>query len=100
MTVMNEMVTLDDMLTIYRDMSQELAPMLKELKDLENAIKGHVKETGETGNVDGVTVKIRNGYERSTWDSKALKGYAVAHPEIAEFCKITVVGPSVSIKVG
>ena len=93
------MLNLNDALTIYRDMSQELAPMLAELKELESQIKAHVKETGETGDVDGVTVKISKGYERASWDGKALKGYAAAHPEISEFCKVTAVGPSVSIKV-
>lgn len=95
----NENLTLDEMLEMYRDMKSELSPMIEDMKLLEKQIKAHVKETGETGNVDGVDVKIRNGYERTSWDGKALKGYAAAHPEIMEFCKVTSIAPSVSIKI-
>lgn len=95
----NEILTLDEMLEMYRDMKNELAPMLDDMNVLEEQIKAHVKETGETGNVDGVTVKIKNGYERTSWDGKALKGYAAAHPEIEQFMKVTTVAPSVTIKV-
>jgi hypothetical protein len=42
----------------------------------------------------------RKEYERSSWDTKALTGYAAAHPEIEQFKKITVVEASVSVSVG
>ena len=42
----------------------------------------------------------RKEYERASWDSKALTGYAAAHPEIEQFKKITIVEASVSISVG
>ena len=93
------MLNLNDALEIYRDMKTELQPAIDELNTLEKQIKAHVKETGETGNVDGVSVKIKNGYERTSWDGKALKGYAAAHPEIEQFMKVTTVSPSVTIKV-
>lgn len=84
-------MNLDEMLQQYAAMTIELAPALDAMKDLERRIKAHVLETGETGNGDAVAVTIRNGYERTTWDGKALAGYAAAHPEIEQFCKVVLV---------
>ena len=39
----------------------------------------------------------RRESERSSWDNKALLGYAAAHPEIEQFRKLTPVKASVSI---
>ena len=64
-----------------------------------NLIKAHVKETGETAEVEGASISIRNGYTRVSWDSKALAGFAVVHPEINEFKTVREIGPSVTIKV-
>ena len=93
------MNNLNQLLTQYRDMYIELQPAIDVMETLKKQIASHVKETGETGDVDGVTVSIRKGSERATWDGKALKGYAAAHPEIEQFCKVSVTSPSVTIKV-
>lgn len=90
---------LNEMLAAYRDKKIKLQPALDTLSDLEKQIKAHVLATGETGDVPGVTVSIRNGYERVSWDGKALIGYAAAHPEIEQFKSVSVTGPSVAIKV-
>lgn len=90
---------LEEMLAQYRDMKQELTPAMDALKNLENTIKAHVKETGETAEVEGASISIRNGYTRVSWDSTALAGFAVVHPEINEFKTVREIGPSVTIKV-
>ena len=92
-------VNLELLLEMYRDMKTELQPALDQLKAIENDIKKHVKETGEVAEIDGASVSLRHGYTRTSWDGKALKGYAAAHPEILEFCKERQVGPSAVIKV-
>lgn len=40
------------------------------------------------------------GYERATWDDKALMGYSVAYPSVLNFRKTTTIEPRVSIKIG
>ena len=95
----NENGTLDQMLAEYRDMFIELQPAIDEMNMLKKQIVAHVKETGETGDVDGVTVKIRKGSERTTWDSKALAGYAAAHPEIEQFKSVKMSSPAVVVTV-
>ena len=95
---MDEM-TLEQMLVAYRDMMIELSPAIDSMEALGKRIKEHVLETGEKADVTGVTVTIRNGYTRQSWDGKALTGYAAAHPEIMQFCKESAVSPSVALKV-
>lgn len=80
-----------------RDMKAEIAPMLNEIAQLEKEVKSDILDTGEIPEVDCVTVKIRNGYSRQSWDSKALQGYAAAHPEIMQFCSESSVAPSVAL---
>ena len=94
-----ELVNLEDLLEIYRDMKADLAPAIQELKELEKTLKAHVMETGEGAEVDGAAISIRSGYTRTSWDGRALKGYAAAHPEILEFQTVKEIGPAVVIKV-
>lgn len=83
----------------YKALKELLSPMLDELKQLENEIKSHVLETGELVSIDGVTTSIRKGYTRSSWDTKGLKGYAKAYPDVLDFLKESKVNDSVVIKV-
>lgn len=92
-------IVLEAALQTLVDMKREAAPLLAQIKDIESAIKNHVLETGETAEVEGASVSVRNGYTRVSWDSKALQGYAAAHPAIEKFMKVSEVGPSVIIKV-
>ena len=94
-----ESLTVEQALEAYRDMKIELAPTLDTLKRLEYHIKSEVLATGELLKIDGAETAFRKGYTRTSWDNKALRGYAAAHPEIMSFCKETEVGPSVQIKV-
>jgi len=76
-------------------MKAEAQPYLDAIKALETEIKAHCLETGEAH----PCISYRSGYERVSWDSKALVGYAAAHPEIEVFRKVSIVSPSVSIKI-
>jgi len=75
----------------------EYAPALEladeKASDLEKHIKDAVKQAGES--VKGG--RLHAVYSRRTsWDSKALTGYAAAHPEIDRFKRVS---QSVSIRV-
>ena len=91
--------SLESMLERYREMRAEIQPSLDFMKAIEKKIKTRVMETGEVAEVDGASVSIRSGYTRTSWDGKALQGYAAAHPEIEQFCKTSEVGPAAVIKV-
>lgn len=67
------------------------------LSELESNAKTAVIARGESVKIDGLSISFVKG--RVSWDTKALDGYAAAHPEIEQFCKVTAVGPSVSLKV-
>jgi len=76
-----------------------IAPMLEELATLEKGIKSQALDNMLGGSIDGVSVRIRKGYTRTSWDNKALSGYAVAHPEIDQFRKTSEVKATAIIKV-
>ena len=77
---------------IAEPLEEEIAYEEEQLKrtalDYSHSYKG---ELGE--------IKYRKGYERKSWDTKKLEGYAADHPEIMHFQKITQVSPNVSIKI-
>lgn len=73
-------------LATLRDMKAEVAPILAEIKRLEQEIKEEILETGEMPDVYGVKVRVQRGYTRKQWDGKALQEYARHHPEIMAFC--------------
>ena len=70
-------------------LKDEFEPLMESgrnaLAGLEADAKRHVVTTGETAKIDGLSVTFVKG--RTTWDSKALDGYAAAHPEIERFRK-------------
>jgi len=101
---------INDLLAMYRelhdnsrDQMERLQAQLNELRlpliDLEDRIKATVLEAGESAEHLGVKATYRSGYDRVSYDSKALDGYAAAHPEVLAFRKATQCRPSVSVKV-
>lgn len=62
--------------------------------DLETIIKSNVLQIGESVKGTHHTFSFVKG--RTSWDTKALDGYAAAHPEILQFK--TVGDPSVSVR--
>lgn len=95
----DDMENLNDLLLAYRDMVNKYQHHIDDMNTIKKEIAKHVKETGETGDVEGVTVSIRKGSTRTTWNGKALEGYAAAHPEIEQFKTVKESSPSVTIKV-
>lgn len=75
-------------------MRVEIQPMLDAIKEQEDAIREHVLKTGELHD----RVQIRDEYTRVSWDSRALEGFASAHPEILQFRKESTVKRTVVIK--
>lgn len=70
----------------------------------DEAIKFHTQNIENAVLLEGKSFKCpygkatyRRESERSSWDNKALLGYAAAHPEIEQFRKLTPVKASVSI---
>jgi len=63
------------------------------VSDLEDVIKTVTLEIAET--VKGKTLNAVYSKPRVSWDTKALTGYAAAHPEIERFRKVG--NPSVRI---
>lgn len=56
------------------------------IEQLQNEIKAAVKELGASVKSDLLHAVFSSG--RTTWDSKGLDGYVVAHPEVEKFKKV------------
>lgn len=80
---------------INRSYDERLKDLDDSISRLEAAIRVAVLAAGQT--VKGVYTAVFNK-GRVSWDTKALDGYAAAHPEIAQFKKAG--DPSVSIRRG
>lgn len=74
------------------------APFQAQVDALEAEIKSAAVQEAASFKAHDVSVTYRKGYDRVTWDTKKLDGYAAAHPEVLPFRSVTVVAPSVSIK--
>lgn len=72
----------------------ETAPIKTAIAEQENSIKALVVQHGQT--VKGKHLRAVFVQGRVSWDTKALDGYAVAHPEIETFRKVG--NPSVRIE--
>lgn len=64
------------------------------IQALETEIKTEVASVGSSVKGDHIQAVYTKG--RVSWDTKALDGYATAHPEIAQFRKVGE--PSVAIR--
>lgn len=75
--------------------------LLETLKAPQEAIKKQLvamMQPGEKVDTSLAFAQMKNGYERTSWDNSRLEGYAVDHPEILQWRKVTSVKPSLSIK--
>lgn len=76
----------------------EISDAIKETVDtLASDIKELVLASGEGYKGDGYSASFVKG--RVSWDTKALNGYAAAHPEIEQFRKIGNPSARISRKV-
>jgi hypothetical protein len=82
------------------ELDQAREPYQEKMAALEEKIKAATLELERPANVGGVQVTYRRGYTRTTWDSRALKGYAAAHPEIDDFKSEKYIKPHVGFKPG
>lgn len=88
------------------DLEAQLAPirnriehLRKPMEKLETAIREEALRTAYSGESHGVKVSYRKGYTRTSWDSKKLEGYAMAHPEILGARKESTIKPNASVKI-
>ena len=68
--------------------------MQKKVTEIEKEVKDDVIASGET--LKGTRLMAVYAKGRVSWDTKALDGYVVAHPEVDQFRKVGE--PSVSIR--
>lgn len=87
----------DDVKAAWLDLEMEYLPQIeaaeKAAGDIDNVIRECTTQLRQS-------VKSASGVqavysERTTWDTKGLEGYAVAHPEVLHFRKVS---PSISIR--
>lgn len=88
----------DNAIREYGDLSRATAAANARLAELEKQIKDYARENGAIA-AHGVTVTVKPGTTRATWDGKGLAGYAVANPEVLAFYSETITSPAVSIRV-
>lgn len=73
------------------------AEYIPKMQELEKQIKAEIVKQAKPFKCMWGEATYRKGYERTSWDSKALAGYAAAHPEIEKFKKVAKVEPTVGI---
>jgi len=96
---MNEQ-TLEQLLATYRDMKVEMAFPLEQLATLEKQIREHVKDTGETAEIEGARITvIAPKSPRVSWNIKALDGLLVTNPALAKLRTEKWASPAVRIIV-
>ena len=79
---------------IDAEFEPKIEQLLQEKSQLEAEIKDEVLNAGRT--IKGTYHSFVWSKQRVSWDTKALDGYALAHPEIAQFRKEGA--PSVSVR--
>lgn len=68
---------------IEAELSPKMSAIIENIATMESNIKKRVLLAGET--VSGSVLKAVFNKGRTKWDTKALDGYAKAHPELLEF---------------
>lgn len=87
------------MLAEYRDAVAELKPAVDRLEAMKAEVKRLALELNEDVTIEGASITMRPGYQRSQWNGKALDGYAAAHPELEQFKKVVNVKATAAIKI-
>lgn len=96
---------MDKATEIIRNQIAELGEQFEEISSpykeaygaIEEEVRQEVFTLAKPFKSDIADVSYRKGYVRASWDTKALTGYAAAHPEIEQFKKETEVEPTVAI---
>ena len=96
----NDKITLIDSITPKEvkdkiaEINTKIDLLTADIERWQEVIRETVIEVEDTIKGNGIMATYNKG--RTTWDSKGLEGYAVAHPEILKFR--TLGKPSVSIR--
>jgi len=95
-----------DLADDYIDLQEELAPLLDYLNILKGELAERHRFKGDHGRLEAntatygrVSISYRKPSVRVSWDSKALEGYAAAHPEILPFRRESQVKSGATIKI-
>lgn len=87
-----------DVRAALKELDEEYAPKLSEAREkissIEAEIKALVVAHGETVKGDYIQAVYVKG--RTSWDTRALDGYAKAHPELSELRRVG--DPTVSLR--
>lgn len=86
-----------DLNDAYSAFRQELEPQIAEVEMLTEQIKNAVVFRGESVEYGDGKAQYRSGYQRVSWDTKALEGLALVYPEIWNLRKESTVKPTVAI---
>lgn len=82
---------------LQNELAEISAPFEQAKTELMAELKPMAVAYGKTYKSEIGMVKFRSGYIRYNWDSKALTGFAAAHPEILAFRSETQIAPSVNV---
>lgn len=94
------MNSIEELLTDYRNKKKILQSRMDELADLEGQIKAIAKESKQGVEIEGARViVIEPKNPRVSWNTKALEGFAAAHPELKDLRSESWPAPSVRIIV-
>lgn len=91
--------TLEDMMAEWRDIKIELGPFLDRLKVLEKDIKNHVRDTGETIDIEGAGIKITRGYTKEVVKREEFLEYARNKKYLHKFIETKTVSPGIGLKI-
>lgn len=89
--------TVSEKLEELIQLKAEFAPALARIARLEKEVRSEIAETGEIPDVDGVSIVLVPAGTREKWDTRALAGFAAAHPELLALRSEVPVSPSVRI---
>ena len=84
-----------DLSALKAQFDADNALLTENIAHLEEDIKTAVLQAGETVKTEKISAIWNKG--KTTWDSRLLDGYAVAHPEILQARKVG--NPTVSFKL-
>jgi hypothetical protein len=90
----------EQMAELEEQMRELMDPHVARIQDHEENIRNATLMLEKSFKGEHGKVTYRKEHVRTSWDTKALEGYAAAgHDEILQFKKESVVKPNVSIKV-
>ena len=81
---------IDQLKAVIRDLEAPLSEIKQSLSEM--------MEPGDKVDTPLAVAQMKAGYERRSWESDKLEGFAMDHPEILQWRKVSEVGPSLVLK--